>query len=845
MPLHLVHGRAGPAKSLHLIKTFKGRHLASRSAWDSFRLIVPTAAHVLACQRTLATSLNGGVLFGNPIVTWDDFVLEWVKTQSPRVHAAGHEFCEYVLFLTLAAGGHDRILQGFADGATAAGKIYAVFLALKAAGITPARIVEILNGLHDIPGLGGVFEKFQDTLTRLGFQDPGDQTLRLLNLLRQGHLRLPAGLTQLYFSRIFPFRPGLREVLRALKQRFPDLALHIDYDEDFARPDDILSRAFEDLGVIADTTEFVPAETPRAITVREFASVFHEAHHVAQTIASSFFNAAPENNSAHHIVAVTARDILPPLTAELARLQIPFGLSYPVAVGDCLKHLPATETLPTLRRLSRDDHLPVAGLKLRALATIQQFHEDMRFVETLYPELTAHVPAERRQAYLEARAQALTLPAVPALAPVIITNIAKASIFTDATLHLTGYALEGLLPPATAGTDPFDAVAVGDLAEVIETAGYSFRIRMARLKHLIDGAQHLHVSRSAFDARGRPLSLLAGPDLPHVAVTRHDPEVFLKTTSLAPRDYFKTKRHAFSVTELQEYIDCPYAYYARFHLKLAAEDPESVEPLPKLRGLMVHRVMERLIRANESDYLEGLEYQSYRTKVLRKLATLVADERAQLASLGRYAEEILDTTAFRVYTALRAVIAREAEWYASQKKRTTPKFVEWRFGHDKLAFSLPLTDGAITVTGRIDRVDVSRALRCFSVIDYKTGATPSLETIRQGLALQMPIYLMAVGKLLCKDYQASGAFYYQLKENNVGGFAITDTPDAPVLDLRRHVDKEAWGTIKDAVLKAIARACDGIHAGSFDPAPRDPGKCRTCDYRSVCSYHQAEENELP
>ena len=59
------------------------------------------------------------------------------------------------------------------------------------------------------------------------------------------------------------------------------------------------------------------------------------------------------------------------------------------------------------------------------------------------------------------------------------------------------------------------------------------------------------------------------------------------------------------------------------------------------------------------------------------------------------------------------------------------------------------------VTGRIDRVDVGQVdgRTVFSVIDYKTGRSPSLkeEQIASGERLQLPIYVAAAQALFFND----------------------------------------------------------------------------------------------
>ena len=61
----------------------------------------------------------------------------------------------------------------------------------------------------------------------------------------------------------------------------------------------------------------------------------------------------------------------------------------------------------------------------------------------------------------------------------------------------------------------------------------------------------------------------------------------------------------------------------------------------------------------------------------------------------------------------------------------------------------------IRIAGRIDRIDLGRAAGedVFNVIDYKTGDSVrfSVEAVRRGLALQLPLYAMAAAEVVFSD----------------------------------------------------------------------------------------------
>ena len=78
---------------------------------------------------------------------------------------------------------------------------------------------------------------------------------------------------------------------------------------------------------------------------------------------------------------------------------------------------------------------------------------------------------------------------------------------------------------------------------------------------------------------------------------------------------------------------------------------------------------------------------------------------------------------------------------------------------------------AIRLAGRIDRIDTGRVAGelVFNVLDYKTGEAVrfSVEAVQRGLALQLPLYAMAVVEVVfadrdCVPWQAG---YWYLADN--------------------------------------------------------------------------------
>ncbi len=158
------------------------------------------------------------------------------------------------------------------------------------------------------------------------------------------------------------------------------------------------------------------------------------------------------------------------------------------------------------------------------------------------------------------------------------------------------------------------------------------------------------------------------------------------------------------------------------------------------------------------------------------------------------------------------------------------RWLERRFGHDEEDFSIPLlVDGRpeeLRLGGVIDRVDEvdGRML----VLDYKSGSSPiSLDDLREGVNLQMLVYLRAAAQLLAQSEPdkglAGGLFLHLRGGSNSSGWIPSDAKG-----------EEALRAAESRIGENIAAA----RRGDFSVEPRRPdrsGRCtRFCEFSQLC-----------
>ncbi|MBI1217082.1 MAG: double-strand break repair protein AddB [Rhodobacteraceae bacterium] len=166
----------------------------------------------------------------------------------------------------------------------------------------------------------------------------------------------------------------------------------------------------------------------------------------------------------------------------------------------------------------------------------------------------------------------------------------------------------------------------------------------------------------------------------------------------SPRPPVAARPRQLPVTGIQTLIRDPYAVYARHVLRLRPLDPLHPAPDARLRGSVLHRILERFVQERGPED----------TAAARARLLGIADE--------VMTEAIAWTTAQRLW---RARLERAADFFltAEAARQGRPVLLE--------------TDGAVvlpalgfTLTAQPDRIDALDDGR-IHILDYKTGALPS------------------------------------------------------------------------------------------------------------------------
>lgn len=346
-----------------------------------------------------------------------------------------------------------------------------------------------------------------------------------------------------------------------------------------------------------------------------------------------------------------------------------------------------------------------------------------------------------------------------------------------------------------------------------------------------------------------------------------------------------------SVSRLEKFRACPFAYFAAYGLKLKPRQIYEITPLE--RGDIFHQALAQIGRlaAERNLVWRELDEQQAAALVDEVLANIMPAFLAGiLASSARYRY-----LAARIRDTLIATVGLMAEHM--RRGHFVPVAFELPFGNregDALpALTIELEGGRkLQINGQIDRVDMacSGEQAYFRVIDYKTGdVSLRVEDIFAGLRLQLLVYLQVVldnsAYFQAGGALAAGMYYMPVRDEYLSGPMPPPDVDAAPAGLRLNgltvMDEQAVRLADPAInghsqLIPTALSAKGFYANSpglnaeqlaelraylprllretagqmlaglAEVAPHRAANfdaCAYCDYRNVCGFDREVANE--
>lgn len=236
------------------------------------------------------------------------------------------------------------------------------------------------------------------------------------------------------------------------------------------------------------------------------------------------------------------------------------------------------------------------------------------------------------------------------------------------------------------------------------------------------------------------------PDSPYDGVVSDEPDIVAWLSKK-----FGPKK-VWAPTRLETYATCPFRFFLERVLNLSLLVEVDLSLTPAQRGTFIHETICDFFRQWSQDGPKHITRQS-----LPEAAKLLKEIGKEKSGRYHFSSSAWHAALLSLFGTpdtsglFDRFLMREA---AREDSSLLPRYFELEIKdcHDKNPDEnhvlLDQGEGEpILISGRIDRVDISSD-GFFAIIDYKTGGSyPSAKGIKEGTALQLPLYLLALEKM--------------------------------------------------------------------------------------------------
>jgi len=249
-----------------------------------------------------------------------------------------------------------------------------------------------------------------------------------------------------------------------------------------------------------------------------------------------------------------------------------------------------------------------------------------------------------------------------------------------------------------------------------------------------------------------------------------------------------------SVTDFDYYLTCPYRYYLSRVLRLRSIDDRIEEMDPATFGSIAHEALDRFGKSDLKDSADAKQIRAFLRDELQTQYNKLFDRHPLPAIQIQKAQ-------------LEMRLDRFAEVQALHRRNG---WLIWETEIPGVEKAFVVDGSALTVKGRIDRIDRNERTSRQAIIDYKTSKRHSTKSQigREGWkSLQLPLY----------HWLISGAEIDNGTTIEVGFGRLCQTIDEIEIDLKEWEPADLAVAMEQA--SEIVRA---IRANNFVPNPKPP-----------------------
>ncbi len=284
-----------------------------------------------------------------------------------------------------------------------------------------------------------------------------------------------------------------------------------------------------------------------------------------------------------------------------------------------------------------------------------------------------------------------------------------------------------------------------------------------------------------------------------------------------------------SVSQVENYIKCPYIFTAQKVLGLS-DLPELDLDIDRMsRGKLMHALFEELT-------VEPIKWDHSDQELIEIIDRCRAKESIHLGD-----EAVWPLVRAQHVQLAKRFLAFESSWRDKYKQTTTiarELEINGQWSCKEKDFS---AEGDFDFKGFIDRVDKDDNGN-YAVIDYKSsaGQAKNYKSWVSNNTLQLGLYAYAVEQgltELTKGSVVAAQYFVSRTMDRTKGFQQTDADQAlvpPDADHFRRIDAEAKNQLYLDIKEVFNKVACQIKSGNFNPVPEDIKTCPTCQWIKIC-----------
>lgn len=292
-------------------------------------------------------------------------------------------------------------------------------------------------------------------------------------------------------------------------------------------------------------------------------------------------------------------------------------------------------------------------------------------------------------------------------------------------------------------------------------------------------------------------------------------------------------RDRFSASQLEVYAACPFRFLGEKLWKEQLFEPKEEDVDAATEGTLLHNTLAAFMRPHLNAKLT--QYESEQLE--QELKSAFEQTCAQAVEQG----ELLETPLWLAEKPrLERLLQNWLRFELQDQQRWTgfvPTAVEWSFKLDSQQAGVELDGGRrVNFYGRIDRLE-SDGQRFF-VTDYKRSQGATSTELKNGLDLQLPLYLLAGAALYAQGQEPLGGSYLVLKDAARHGKLVWG--DSGNSGLKKTSTKDeligSWESFQSFAQRTLEGYLNGIYSGSFAVCPCKTDKRKFCQLKDICRF---------